>query len=106
MTPEKKVKKKIREALLKNDPDTWIFMYVPVGYGMGGVPDYLCCVPYTIKLEDVGKTFGRFTAIEAKAKGGKATALQMAQLKNIAKAGGQALIITGEDLKTEVVPAA
>lgn len=78
-TPEVKVKKKIRKIL-----DTHhVYYAMPVGsmFGNSGVPDFLCCVNE------------RFLAIEAKANGGKPTALQQKHLRDIDKAGGYALVI-------------
>ena len=78
-TPEGKVKDKIKKILKAHD----VYYAMPMGTGFGnaGVPDFLCCVQ------------GYFIAIEAKANGGKTTALQDKNLADIEKAGGVALVI-------------
>ena len=78
-TPEAKVKAKIK-AILK-EHRVYYAMPIGSGYGNAGVPDFLCCVS------------GRFLAIEAKANGGKPTALQEKNLREIKEAGGAALVI-------------
>lgn len=78
-TPERKVKKKVI-ALLKAR-GAYYAMPVASGFGNAGVPDILACYR------------GRFFGIECKAGGGKATALQLSNLKQIDQAGGIALII-------------
>jgi pantoate kinase len=78
-TPEAKVKKKIKAILSENN--VYYAMPVGSGYGNSGVPDFLCCVN------------GRFVAIEAKANGGKTTALQDKHLNEIKKASGTAIVI-------------
>ena len=98
---EASLKKKI-----KSDCDAmgwWSFAPVQQGMGASGIPDRIVCVPTVISPEDVGKTMGLFTGIEAKVKGNKPTALQMSQLKGIAAAGGMALVITGEKGRPYVV---
>ena len=85
-----------KKKLKKMVPDkTWTFSPVQTGMGAHGVPDILMCVPTVITQDMVGKTIGRFVAIEAKIHPNKTTPLQDHQLESIAAAGGQALIITG-----------
>jgi len=83
-TPEAKVKAKIKKILEAED----VYYAMPIGsaFGNSGVPDFLCCVN------------GFFMAIEAKANGGKATALQKKHLQKINAEGGYALIIDEENL--------
>jgi Holliday junction resolvase len=50
-----------------------------------GVPDILAVIS------------GRFVAIEVKAKGGKASKLQLAQLRRIEAAGGIAMVVESVD---------
>ena len=78
-TPESKVKDKIKKILKAKG----IYYAMPhgAGYGNAGVPDFLCCVR------------GYFLAIEAKAKGGKPTALQVRNMDDIRKAGGVSLVV-------------
>lgn len=79
MTPEAKVKKKIKDIL--KSVGAYYAMPVASGFGNAGVPDFLVCYK------------GRFIGIEAKANGGKATALQLKNLDQIIAAGGVALIV-------------
>ena len=78
-TPEGKVKDKIKKILKAKG----IYYAMPhgAGYGNAGVPDFLCCVR------------GYFLAIEAKAKGGKPTALQVKNMDDIRNAGGVSLVV-------------
>ena len=78
-TPEGKVKDKIKKILKAHN----IYYAMPHGAGFGnaGVPDFLCCWK------------GKFVAIEAKANGGKTTALQNKHLDEIEKTGGITWVI-------------
>jgi hypothetical protein len=84
MTPEAKVKEKIKKILLTHD--IWYAMPHGAGYGNAGIPDFLCCHK------------GKFIAIEAKAGKGKATALQLKNLKEIVNAGGRSIIVNEDSL--------
>ena len=57
------------------------FMHPTGGYGSSGIPDIIACYQ------------GRFIGIEAKANGGKPTALQLKNLNDIKNCGGQALVV-------------
>lgn len=83
-TPEAKVKAKIKKILGAHH----VYYAMPVGsmFGKAGVPDFLCCVNE------------RFLAIEAKANGGKPTALQQKNFRDIHKAGGYAVVIDETNL--------
>lgn len=85
-TPERKVKKKVIEMLKARG--AYYAMPVASGFGNAGVPDILACCN------------GRFVGIECKANGGKATALQLSNLKQIENAGGMALIIDEKSIAT------
>ena len=74
MTPEAKVKDKIKKILKEHG--VYYAMPMGTGYGNAGVPDFLCCV------------HGKFLAIEAKAGSGKTTALQDKNLSAIHDCGG------------------
>ena len=84
MTPEAKVKAKIKKILLTHD--IWYAMPHGAGYGNAGIPDFLCCHK------------GKFIAIEAKAGKGKATALQLKNLQEIVNAGGHSIIVNEDSL--------
>ena len=79
MTPEAKVKAKIKEVLKMER----VYYAMPIGTGWGnsGVPDFLCCVN------------GRFLGIEAKANGNKPTELQKKNLMDIELSGGYTAVI-------------
>ena len=83
-TPEAKVKDKIK-AILK-EHGVYYAMPIGTGYGNAGVPDFLCCIK------------GRFLAIEAKANGGKTTALQDRNLRDIETAGGITCILNEDNV--------
>ena len=83
-TPESKVKAKIK-AILK-EHGVYYAMPIGTGYGNAGVPDFLCCFN------------GRFVAIEAKANGGKTTALQDKNLRDIETAGGITCVLNEDNV--------
>jgi hypothetical protein len=89
VTPESKVKDRIKKILKAHG----VYYAMPhgAGYGNAGVPDFLCCVR------------GYFLAIEAKAKGGKPTALQVRNMDDIRKAGGVSLVVNEEVLANETL---
>jgi hypothetical protein len=92
MTPEGKVKAKVKKVL--NEIGAYYTMPVTGGYGNSGVPDFLICIK------------GRFFGIECKANGGKATALQLKNHEDIRKAGGIAVIVDEtnvDNLKEELM---
>ena len=79
MTPESKVKLKVKKVL--GDMGAYFTMPMGTGFSSSGTPDFLVCVE------------GRFCGIECKANGNKPTALQLKHLDDIRKAGGIALVI-------------
>lgn len=79
MTPEGKVKAKVKKTLA--DMGAYYAMPMGTGYGHSGVADFLVCYK------------GMFVAIECKANGGKPTALQLKSLADVESAGGRSLII-------------
>lgn len=84
MTPEAKVKAKIKDIL----KELGCYSFSPIGgaYSSRGVPDIIGCL------------HGIFFAIEAKAGKGKTTALQDRELQRIRDAGGVAMIVNEENL--------
>lgn len=86
MTPEGKVKAKVRKLL--QEVGAYYAMPLTGGYGNSGVPDFLICKD------------GKFYGIECKANGGKPTALQLKHLDDIRKAGGIALIVDETNVET------
>ena len=80
-TPEKNVKNKISALLKAYGADVCYYMPATGGYGRSGMPDYL------------GVAHGRAFAVEAKAPGGKVTALQERELAAYGAAGGTTFIV-------------
>jgi hypothetical protein len=85
-TPEAKVKSKVVAQL--KALGAYYFFPVTGGYGRSGVPDIIVCYR------------GRFFALECKAGGGKPTALQALNLKQIADNGGVAVVINETNADT------
>lgn len=85
MRIEGDVKDRIKEIL--NKLGVWWFMYVPVGYGKSGIPDFLCCHQ------------GHFISIEAKFGDKKPTTLQERQMKEMRDAGAVTLVINEKNVE-------
>ena len=85
MTPEAKVKKVVVQQL--KDMGAYYFYPVTGGYGRSGVPDIVGCYQ------------GLFFGIECKAGKNKPTPLQEKNLKQIAEAGGLALVVNEENMR-------
>lgn len=83
MTPEGRVKAKVKKALDKLGSDCWRFMPVQTGFGSPAL-DYLLSIR------------GRFVAIETKAPGKRLTALQEQTKAAIEAAGGIVLVVWDE----------
>lgn len=86
MTPEAKVKAKVKKILM--EMQAYYAMPMGTGFGNSGVSDFLVCKQ------------GLFYAIECKANGNKPTALQEANMKRIREAGGIALVIDETNVDT------
>ena len=86
MTPEAKVKKRVKQIL--SEVGAYYAMPMGTGFGNSGVPDFLVCKQ------------GLFYGIECKAGGNKPTALQLKNLDDIRKAGGIALVIDETNVET------
>lgn len=78
-TPEGKVKDKVKAILKRRG--VWYCMPRGQTFGRAGIPDFLCCHK------------GKFIAIETKAGRGRATPLQLRELKDIFGHQGIALIV-------------
>lgn len=84
MAAEKQFENKIK-AYLKSK-NAWFIKYWGGGsFTKAGIPDILCCHK------------GRFIAIEVKAPNGKASELQLYNLKKIEEAGGKAFLLYPKD---------
>lgn len=84
MTPEAKVKKKVKEML----DQMGVYHFSPMQNGMGraGIPDIIGCLD------------GQFLGIECKAGRGTTTALQERELTRIQNAGGYAFVVNEENI--------
>jgi hypothetical protein len=78
-TPEKKVKDKVKKVLAEHG--AYYFMPATHGYGSSGVPDIVACLN------------GKFIGVECKANGGKPTALQLKNLRELSSAGGISVLV-------------
>lgn len=82
MTPEGKVKDKVKALLKKHN----VYWHMPVQNGMGSPSlDFICCAN------------GLYLAIETKAPGGKPTPRQVTTMHSIKEAGGTVMVIDGSD---------
>jgi Holliday junction resolvase len=91
MTPEAKVKKKVKAIL--DELGAYHFFPLMGGFGRAGVPDIIGCYQ------------GCFFAIECKAGSNKTTELQERELEKIRRAGGVAIVINDgnlEDVKATI----
>lgn len=86
MTPEAKVKKVVVQQL--KDMGAYFFYPVTGGYGRSGVPDIIGCYN------------GIFFGIECKAGKNKPTPLQEKNLDDIAEAGGLAMVVNEDNMRT------
>ena len=84
MTPEKKVKEKVKKIL--KELSCYYCMPSTGGYGSSGVPDIIACYQ------------GKFIGIECKANGNKPTDLQQKNLQDIINAEGQSLVIDEKNI--------
>ena len=82
--PENKVKQKVKAILDKHG--IFHFCIAASPYGVGGISDRLAVLPN-----------GKLLAIECKAPGKQATALQMEFLKKVGKNKGYGFVVDGED---------
>lgn len=78
---EADIKKEVKKVIAKHN--AYDVMYVPVGFGKAGVPDFVVCV------------YGVFVGIETKlnARKNPPTKLQTLNLHQIEQAGGLAIVV-------------
>lgn len=84
MTPEAKVKKKVKETL--KELGAYYTMPVTRGMGVSGAPDFIICWQ------------GLFFGVECKAGTNTATDLQLRNLQAIREAGGAAIVINENNI--------
>lgn len=97
MKLERDVKERMKEIF--DAARIWWFMYVPIGYGKSGIPDFITCVPVKITQDMVGKTYGFFFAPEAKFDSNEPSDLQATQMKLIKNASGATCIINRDNVE-------
>jgi len=85
MTPESKVKAKVKKYL--DSLGCYHFSPLTGGYGKSGVPDIIACYK------------GRFVAIECKAGKGKLTELQKYNIEQIKATGGLAIVVNESNIQ-------
>jgi hypothetical protein len=81
-TPEGKVKQDVKKLL--HERGIWFYMPVQTGYGVGGIPDFICCWK------------GLFIGIECKAPGRESTTTpaQRRCLTEVREHGGRAVVVS------------
>lgn len=98
MQPEKVFEKKVREWLhsqhispsgapITPDQKGWYFKVWGGGYQVAGIPDLIMCVN------------GKFVAVELKSDKGKATPLQIHNIKSINQSNGLAIVARPSDFE-------
>lgn len=91
MTPEGKVKKRVKDMLDAFGAGVWYTSPLTAGFGNSGTPDILACC------------WGHFLAIECKAGNNTVTALQQQEIDRIVAAGGEALVINERNMEVLAV---
>lgn len=86
MTPEGKVKAKVKKVL--TEAGVWYALPLGSTFGKRGVPDFVACCD------------GRFLSIETKAGKGKTTALQEYEMQRIRNAGGTAIVVDDSNVSS------
>lgn len=89
LTPEGRVKKAVKDLL--KSLGIWYYMPMQTGYGVVGIPDFICCWN------------GGFIAVETKAPGklGNTTANQDRVIAEIRNAGGIAVVVDSAEMLRE-----
>ena len=85
MTPEGKVKKRVKKIL--DDIGAYHFSPMTAGYGRSGVPDIIACVK------------GKFIGIECKAGKNEPTLLQKHNMKLINQSGGLSIVVNESNIE-------
>jgi Holliday junction resolvase len=86
MTPEAKVKKKVKKIL--DDLGAYHFSPMMDGYGRSGVPDIIACYK------------GKFIGIECKSGDNKPTLLQLRNIEDIKRNQGLAIVINEDNIES------
>ena len=81
MTPEGKVKEKVKKLLREYD----VYWHMPVQNGMGAPSlDFVCCI------------YGKYFTVETKAGNGRPTPRQENTISQIQRAGGRCFVVNEE----------
>lgn len=88
MTPEGKVKDRVKKILKKLYADVYIYMPVANGYGRRAAPDFFIIIE--------GLMFG----IETKANGNVPTELQEREMRALRRAGACVLVINEDNVES------
>lgn len=86
MKNEGDVKKEVKKVLAKFGTDAWYYMPVQTGYGVKGVPDFVCCV------------CGIFVGIETKFGGNTLSVWQHKQIGAVQAARGVVFVINEKNV--------
>lgn len=86
MKKEADVKKEVKKVLASYGPKVWWFMPVPTGFGVQGVPDFICSV------------CGRFVAIETKFGSNGLTPYQIKQMEAIINTKAAHMVINEKNV--------
>jgi hypothetical protein len=86
MKKEADVKDAVKRALARHGDRVWWFMPVPTGFGVQGVPDFVCSIA------------GRFVGIETKFGSNGLTKFQIKQMESIIKTGGSHMVINDKNV--------
>lgn len=88
MTPEGKVKDRVKKILKELYRDVYIYMPVAIGYGRRAAPDFFVVIE--------GMMFG----IETKANGNTPTELQEREMRALRRAGACVLVINEDNVES------
>lgn len=86
MRREADVKAEVKKVLTSYGTKIWWFMPVPTGFGVQGVPDFVCSVG------------GRFVGIETKFGSNGLTKWQIKQMEKIIDTGGAHMVINEKNI--------
>ena len=94
-TGEGYVKQCIKKWIKRYLPKAFSWMPVKRSEGLGGIPDFVACVPVEIEQWMVGNTYGLFVGIEAKTLAGEQSGVQEDRQQDIEDAGGIYVLVSG-----------
>jgi hypothetical protein len=95
MTPEGRVKERIKKWFKTWFAKAFIYMPVMTRFGKRGAPDFIVCLPIVVTQDMVGEEIGLFVGIEAKTEKGRMSDSQREKKKDILKAEGVYFTVYG-----------